>query len=284
MLGVVLAIAAWKYMPRPWNPTITIATQHYEISSTAPSNSVAEVGHVIELLYSAYSNKFTTIASFEREPTKLKLRLYKSRDEFKRVNPQSGWAEAFYSRGLCHAYFSDKEPNPYHWMVHEGVHQLNREVAILRLEKWLEEGLADYFGCSRIRSNRLVVGTIDLNTYPVWWLDEIAKSPNLQTNIANRSVIPLRAIITGEGGPDIDQEFNLYYLHWWTLTHFIFEHPVYRKNALALAERGGDLKAFEELIGPVEKIQSEWHNHVREIKAAVAGHDRQFLKTGELTH
>ena len=62
MLGVVLAIAAWKYMPRPWNPTITIATQHYEISSTAPSNSVVEVGKVIELLYSAYSNKFATIA------------------------------------------------------------------------------------------------------------------------------------------------------------------------------------------------------------------------------
>jgi hypothetical protein len=66
------------------------------------------------------------------------------------------------------------------------------------------------------------------------------------------------------------------------LTHFIFEHPVYRKNAVALAERGGDLESFEKLIGPVDKIQVQWHEHVRRIKAAVRGSDRRFLKTGEL--
>jgi hypothetical protein len=197
MLLFVLIVVAWKLLPRPWNPTVHISTPHYEVASTASSNSVVEVDRVVELLYSGYSNKFGHIDSFKREHPKLKLRLYKNRDEFKKVNPRSGWAEAFYFRGLCHAYANANDPNPYHWMVHEGVHQLNREVANFALEKWLDEGLADYFGCSRIRSNELAVGTIDLNTYPVWWLDEIAKSANLQTNIANGSVIPLRAIITG---------------------------------------------------------------------------------------
>jgi hypothetical protein len=283
LLGIVLAAAAWKFVPRPWKPTIAVSTAHYEITSTASSNSVAEIGNVIELLYSAYSNKFANIATYQRDHPKLKLRLYKNRDEFRRVNPSIGWAEAFYHRGLCHAYFPDKDVNPYQWMLHEGVHQLNHEVAHLDLEKWLDEGLAEYFSCSRIRSNQLAVGTVDLNTYPVWWLDDIAKSPNLQTNLANRTVIPLRAIITGEGGPDIDKEFNLYYLHWWSLTHFIFQHPVYGKNAVTLLKRGGDLKAFEELIGPVEKIQPEWHNHVRRLKDAANGKDRPFLKTGELS-
>ncbi len=283
MLGVVLAVAAWKFLPRPWKPTIAVATAHYQITSTANSNSVAEIGAVIELLYSAYSNKFASVATYTPNHSLLRLRLYKSRDEFRRVNPGMGWAEAFYSRGLCHAYYSDKEINPYHWMLHEGVRQLNREVAHLDLQKWLDEGLAEYFACSRMRSNQLAVGTVDLNTYPVWWLDEIAKTPNLQTNLANGTVIPLRAIITGKGGPNIDKEFNLYYLHWWTLTHFVFEHPVYSKHAVALFERGGDLKAFEELIGPVEKIQAEWHEHVCRLKSAVNGNDRQFLKTGRLS-
>ena len=50
-----------------------------------------------------------------------------------RVNPNLGWAEAFYREPYCRAYFSDREVNPYHWMLHESVHQLNREVARLKL-------------------------------------------------------------------------------------------------------------------------------------------------------
>jgi hypothetical protein len=283
MLGLVLAVGAWKFLPRPWHPTIAISTAHYEITSTASSNSVAQVSKVTELLYSAYLRKFAALHSLDSNHPKLKLRLYKNRDEFRHVNAGAGWAEAFYSRGLCHAYFSDAEINPYHWMLHECVHQLNREVAHLDLEKWLDEGLAEYFSCSRIRSNELAVGTVDLNTYPVWWVDEIATSPNLQTNLTNGSVIPLRSIITGKGGPSLDKEFNLYYLHWWSLTHFIYQHPIYSKNGPALLEHGGDLKSFEQLIGPIDKIQEEWHKHVRHLKALAAGKDLHFLKTGEVS-
>ncbi|MDB6059078.1 MAG: putative lipoprotein [Verrucomicrobiales bacterium] len=88
--------------------------------------------------------------------------------------------------------------------------------------------------------------------------------------------------MTGEGGPSLDKEFNLYYLNWWSITHFIFEHPQYKKHAIELTARGGDLKAFEELIGPIDKIQLEWHAHVRRIKEAATGKDRHFWKTGQL--
>ncbi|MGZ4965300.1 MAG: hypothetical protein ACXWC8_22315, partial [Limisphaerales bacterium] len=212
LLALVAAVGYWKFAPRHWSATITTQTEHYIIASTATHDQVEQVGKTMELLYAAYSNKFGTISSFKRTHPKLQVRLYKNRDELRHVNPSIGWAEAFYSRGLCHAYFSANEINPYHWMLHESVHQLNHEVAHLALEKWLDEGLAEYFSCGRIRTNKLAVGTIDLNTYPVWWLDEIAKTPNLQTNIANGNVIPLHAIITGEGGPSLDKEFNLYYL------------------------------------------------------------------------
>jgi len=64
--------------------------------------------------------------------------------------------------------------------------------------------------------------------------------------------------------------FNLYYLHWWTLTHFIFETPRYRNGALELAKAGGGLADFEHLIGPVDRIQNEWHSHVRKLKEEVS--------------
>ena len=57
--------------------------------------------------------------------------------------------------------------------------------------------------------------------------------------------------------------------HWWSLTHFVFESERHRTNAVALLERGGKLKAFEELIGPTDTVQREWHDHVRRLKAEV---------------
>ncbi len=172
--------------------------------------------------------------------------------------------------------------NPYHWMLHESAHQLNHEVAHLNLAKWLEEGIADYFGTSRLTPHELALGRVDANTYPVWWIDELAVEPELAANLRNGSVIPLRAIVTNRGGPSLDRNVNLYYLHWWTLTHFIFQSQRHRTNALMLAQQGGNLDSFERLIGPVDRVQVEWHTYVRRLKAALAKPDLEFYKTGML--
>jgi len=281
-LIVVLGIAAWRFVPRPWKPARVVETEHYVIESTATQEQTEQIGRVVEMLYTAYYNHFETLPTFQKQHPKLKLLLYKDRQEFRWVNPNLGWAEAFYRKPYCRAYYSEKEMNPYHWMLHEATHQLNAEVAHLQLEKWLDEGLADYFGTSRIRDGQLMVGCIDPQTYPVWWIDDLATATNLQVCVANGSVIPLRAIITNKGGPSLNQNFNLYYLHWWTLAHYLFEEPRFRDGSMKLLEQGGTLDAFEKDIGPVDSISAGWIRHVRRIKSAAAGHDSEFLVTGKL--
>jgi hypothetical protein len=281
-LVILLGAVVWKYVPRPWTPARTLETPHYIIASTASAAQTEEVGRVVEQLYSAYSNRFGTLPTFRHEHPKLKLLLYRDRREMLWVNPDLGWAEAFYREPYCRAYYSANEVNHYQWMLHEAVHQLNHEVAQLKLAKWLEEGIAEYFSTSRIQDGQLVPGRIDRNTYPVWWMDEIATGTNLQASLANGSVIPLRVIISGRGGPGMNQKFNLYYLHWWTLTHFLFESPKYRKSVLTLVQQGGGLDAFEKTIGPVETVQAEWYRHVLLIEAALDGKVRNFHKTGQL--
>jgi len=277
-LSVVLAFAAWKYLPRPWHPTQTVATAHFKIYSTATPQQVTDTARALEWLYVAYSNRLGSASGCQNPHPLLQIKLYKDRAEMRHINPGLGWAEAFYSEPYCRAYYSDGEINPYHWMLHESVHQLNNEVAHLKLAKWLDEGLADYFGTSRLLNDRLAVGQIDLNTYPVWWIDNLATSSNLTENIKNGSVIPLRAVISDHGGPSMNDQFNLYYLHWWTLTHFLLETDKYHDRALQLIQKGGRLEDFEKLIGPVEQVQTEWHEYVRHLKAALAGKDREFLK------
>jgi len=199
-LLLVAVVAAWKFVPRPWHPAITFETRHHVIYSNTTRQQTEDTGRALDLLYSAYSNRLGSLAQFQRGHPRLKVKLFKDRAEFRRVNPNLGWAEAFYREPFCRAYFSADEINPYHWMLHESVHQLNREVAHLDLQKWLEEGSAEYFSTSRLEANELQVGHIDPNTYPVWWIDEIATEPDLAENIRNGSVIPLRAIITNHGG------------------------------------------------------------------------------------
>jgi hypothetical protein len=277
-LLVLLGVVAWKFIPRPWHPSLTLEEPHHIIYSTATHQQTEETAQAMELLYNAYSNRFGSLPQFQPRHPKLRVKLFKDRAELRRVNPGLGWAEAFYREPYCLAYYSANEINPCHWMLHEATHQLNQEVAHLSLEKWLEEGLAEYFSTSRLTPAGLAVGRIDPNTYPVWWMDEIATSPDLAENLSNGSVIPLRCIITGHGGLGMNSHFNLYYLHWWTLTHFMFESPQHRERALALVQRGGGLDAFEQTIGPVEQVQSEWHAYVRRLKAALAGSDLEFFK------
>ncbi len=278
-LFIALAVAAWKFLPRRWHPTLTLDALHHTIYSTASEQQTKDTARALDLLYAAYSNRLGSVREFQRTHPKLKIKLFKDRAELRRINPNLGWAEAFYQEPFCRAYFSAEESNPYHWLLHESVHQLNHEVANLKLAKWLEEGLAEYFSTSRITASELSVGRIDLNTYPVWWIDEIATSDDLAENLRNGSVIPLHAVITDHGGPSMKQHFNLYYLHWWTLTHFIWEGEKYRSRALTLAQKGGGLAAFEEAIGPVDQVQAEWHAYVRRLKATLAGNERDLRRT-----
>jgi hypothetical protein len=80
----------------------------------------------------------------------------------------------------------------------------------------------------------------------------------------------------------MNSHFNLYYLHWWTLTRLVFEVPRYRAHALELVRRGGGTDAFEEIIGPVDQVQTEWHSYVRHLKATLSGgnRDRRELREG----
>lgn len=277
-LLTLLAVAAWRYAPRPWHPTTTLQTSHHTIYSSATRRQTEDTAHTLDLLYTAYSNRFGALPRYARAHPRLKVKLFKDRSEFRKVNPNLGWAEAFYREPYCQAYFSEAEANPYHWMLHESVHQLNNEVAHVKLEKWLEEGLAAYFSTSRLEHGQLALGRVDPDAYPAWWIDDLATGADLAENLSNGSVIPLRIIITNQGGPKMKSHFNLYYLHWWSLTHFLFESPLYRSRALELIKRGGTLQSVEQLLAPVEQVQTEWHSYIRQLKAAIREERARRLK------
>ena len=273
LLVLLLLVFVGERWYRYWTPAARVETSHYLILSTASKEQTREIGAVVEALYGAYQRAFPELFSAPAAHPRLQLKLYADRDEFRRSTRTTGWAEAFYRAPYCHAYYSSREANPYHWMAHEAVHQLNNEVAHLDLQQWVDEGLADYFGCTVYADGEYRLGEVDKHTYPIWWLDSLKLSGDMVQDLEAGRIISLRSIVTGRGGPDIDEVFNLYYIHWWSLTHFLvhFQDGRYRDAYMKVILEGGSLESFEQHIGPVEQVQEEWYAYLRQRVAELAG-------------
>ncbi|WP_192203048.1 hypothetical protein [Pseudoxanthomonas sp. PXM03] len=195
--------------------------------------------------------------------TPLTLVLYRDADEFARNNRSRPWAEAYYLRPACYAYYGVGSANPHHWMLHEAVHQLNTEVAGWRLPAWANEGVAGYLGASWLENGVLTPGKSDPDTYPIWWLSRMKLTGSLEADVGAVRFIRLRDLLESSG-PDINQHVNLYYLHYWGLTHFLFhyENGRYAAAYKQLLARGASTSDFERLIGPIETIEKAWYAYL----------------------
>jgi hypothetical protein len=271
-LALVLLALLLDILMRTWLPREEAETAHYRIVTTASPKETESLGRALEVLLAEYRSHFAPILPEGGPEGKFQVRFYRNRKEFRRCNRAIRWAEAYYRYPFINAYNAPFEINSYHSFLHEGVHQLNHELGRFPLEHWLSEGLACYFSSSRISAaGTLDLRLIDLETYPSFWLYTIARTGDFEEDVDNGSVIPLRTIIANAGGPAMDEHFNLYYLHWWTLVYFLchFEEGKYAPGLPDLVKEGGTLPGFERHLGPVDRLQSEWYEFVVALRKGV---------------
>lgn len=245
-----------------------IRSPHFALRSSATPAESAAVLAAMEALHAAYARFFAAELAGRPPPGAMQLALYADRAEFQRNNTSRPWAEAFYRHPVSHAYVARGVENPHHWMLHEVTHQLNREWAGFRRVQWVEEGLASYFGTSRLVEGSLRVGEVDPDTYPVWWLPAARLSGDFARDVQVGQVIPLRELMAG-GGPGIDRNVNLYYIHYWSLTHFLLEHDGGRYAAgyrrFIASPQPLD---FEATVGDLATIEAEWYDYLLEMTRA----------------
>lgn len=251
-----------------------LQTPHYRVHSTAAPEQTRQVADAVESLHAAYMALFADKVRPSSRP--LTLVLYADRDEFQRNNRSRPWAEAYYLRPACYAYYGGGKANPHHWMLHEAVHQLNTEVAGWRLPAWANEGVAGYLGASWLEDGVLTPGRSDPDTYPIWWLSRMKLTGSLQADVAAVRFIPLRDLLGGHG-PDINQHVNLYYLHYWGLTHFLFhyENGRYANAYKQLLALGASTPDFERLVGPIEDIEKAWYAYLLDAIATMQKYEAE---------
>ena len=221
-LLLVVVVFGGYFWYTHWTPAHKLESEHYKALSNVSIEDTQDALSKAETLYQTYTD-FWGIKAGSND-NKLLLKIYSSRKEFKRANPLSGWAEAFYREPYCHQYIeADSESRPYHWMVHEATHQLNNEVSRFRLPQWVDEGIACYFSTSRMHDGKMSLGVIDRDTYPIWWLSSLGLSGDLSRDKADNKILSIRSIINDEKPLKMNKHVNLYYIHWFSLVHFLLE-------------------------------------------------------------
>jgi hypothetical protein len=88
-LFLLVGVAAWKFIPRPWNPAFTVEAQHHIVYSTATRKQTEDTARALESLYVAYSNRFGSLTGFQHTHPRLQVKLFKDRSEFRRSIPDS---------------------------------------------------------------------------------------------------------------------------------------------------------------------------------------------------
>lgn len=259
-------ILFWYLRHRIFIPQQVIHTGHFVIESCATPELTRKSADALESLYRSYTRFFRPHLLLANDPGPLRLRIYRDRDHFRNGSPLwHPWAEGYYLFGVGHGYCEPGAENPASWLTHEATHQLNKRLARLTLPRWLEEGIAVYFSASRIHSGEVRLGDPDPDAYPAWHLLFGGWNGDQSLETRLHRLIPLRQIVSGEGGPDINRYFNTYYVHWWSLVHFMLhgQYGKYRDGFFRLILAEGSPDAFERYIGPFAAIQDEWYDYIR---------------------
>ncbi|MFC1743051.1 hypothetical protein ACFL35_03580 [Candidatus Riflebacteria bacterium] len=267
---IYIALIGFYFYYTWWSPDIVLESEHFIARSTAAKKSTQIALQKVELLYKIFKKEFqANNFAFNPDVTKFKLVIYKTRAEYKRVNPFIGWAEAFYNSffSCCYQYIDEKQNNPYFWMQHEVTHQLVNELLLRKYPKWLNEGIACYFSTGLVKDDEIILGTIDRWTYPIWWLPTLNLSGQIARDVENKRIVRLNDLIRDTEPLPMDAYFNRYYMLWWGTIHFLihFDNGKYRKSFFDFLKIGGKFKDFAKQFGPVDLVEKEWYSYLYKI-------------------
>lgn len=252
---IALLLVATTAFAKP----LEIASAHYQMWSTAPQARARQALDAAEALHTSWVAWTGTAKPAHAQ--RHKLRLFASRDEMRRTLPGLHWAEAIYHDGLCDQYDDRFAEQPWQWLVHEATHQLAHEDSKLLLPRWANEGLACLFNTSRISKGRVLVGSVEPETYPVWWLRRTPPSGNMARDLHDGLLVAPSAILEKEtDAVDIHLSVNAHYMSWWSLAHFLNATDSVAWKDWILHD--GTRQGFAKRFGPARGLDAKWYAHV----------------------
>ena len=245
---------------------------------------------------SAFYKRFSKIFRVSRSPVqawgrKVGIRVFGTRQDFDRYSRETG---SGVSAGVVGYYRLDvKEIVLYYdpnapestldTLFHEGAHLFSHLAlgeGFYKLPHWVSEGIAEYFAPSKLDREAK-----DLR-YGLPAYDRL--------RYARRIIASQRPSLRGDllGVTDYGSFGAARYALAWSLIHMLIEkpkpgskRPKYRERFLrywsAITAGQDSIKAFEELIGPIEELEAEWYAYVEEFDLPAIEEARALVRQGE---
>ena len=263
LVVTILCVLFYNEAQSWWFPECVISSEHFVAESNRSEEETREVLERAEELRRVYLDTFQ-IDEAELPDTNHQLRIYGSRKEFKRTNPTSPWAEAYYSCPKSHFYIDEQGEDGFDSMLHEVTHQLAHEIAYLKyLPEWINEGVACTFASCEFVDGEIQLDAVKPTSYPAMWLGHFHYSGDLLQDLDDGKLISVEAIVRGEFPISKSQHVNLYYIQYWSLAHYLWSE--FPDQFIEYYNRSAPIDEFESTFGTFEEVQTGWYRHLLKL-------------------
>jgi tetratricopeptide (TPR) repeat protein len=147
--------------------------------------------------------------------------------------------------------------NPFHALYHEYTHAL-LHLNFTGLPLWLDEGLAEFYGNSRLGEKESKVGTIDQTHLYI---------------LGQNKLLPIETLLNVEQGSPYYSEANrasVFYAESWALVHYLMLDPEAHEQQLlknffaAWDKNGNQIEAAQQAFGDLKRFGQEIERYSRQ--------------------
>ncbi|HEX5412295.1 MAG TPA: tetratricopeptide repeat protein [Terriglobia bacterium] len=213
--------------PAAW---IKVESPHFTVVTNAGEKSGRQVGARFEQIRAAFLTTFPTLSVDPDAP--IVVLAVKSHKDFLALSPAAWLQKGELKRAGLFLKSPDvnyvllsldtEDQNPYHILFHEYAHLLLHQGSPM-IPLWLDEGIAEYYGNSEIRSKEI-------------WLGE-PSAEHIEMLRENR-LLPLATLFTvGPDSPYYNEEHkgSMFYAESWALAHYLMSKGFQEKKNLVAA-------------------------------------------------
>jgi Flp pilus assembly protein TadD len=234
---------------------IEVRSPHFVVASNAGEKEARRVADQFEQIRALFHTAFPNLRVDPAEP--VLILAAKNESTMKMLLPEEWEVKAHVHPGGLYQQGEDKHyvilrldspgDNPYHPLYHEYTHVL-LHLNFAALPLWLDEGLAEFYGNSRLGERESKVGTIDQSHLYV---------------LGQNKLLPIETLLKVEQGSPYYNEASqasVFYAESWALAHYLMLDPEAHEQQLlknffaAWDKSGSQFEAAQQAFGDLKRF------------------------------
>lgn len=254
-LATLLPILGAWVASDPNQGWIEVRSPHFVVSSNAGEKEARRIADQFEQIRALFHTAFPNLRVDPAEP--VLIIAAKNENTMKMLLPEEWEVKGHVHPGGLYQQGEDKHyvvlrldsegENPYHPLYHEYTHVL-LHLNFATLPLWLDEGLAEFYGNSRLGDKESKVGTIDQSHLYI---------------LGQNKLLPIETLLKVEQGSPYYNEADqasVFYAESWALVHYLMLDPDAHEQQLlknffaALDKSGSQIEAARQAFGDLKRF------------------------------